>query len=320
MQRPFVVLCLGMALTLAGFGCGTTNDTRVEMTSDFTPPTGEASNPPPASAGERRLLMATSTDGITFTPTGETFTDQANVSDMIVTEDGTIYEYYIGQGIGIEPEWTVVAISSDNGETWVYKYLVLEDWPSNRAPSDPDVVLLEDGTFRMYFVGEVNPRPDNQLGINYGTSTDGIHFTFGGTALKMSQTAVDSTTFYFKGKWHMYVFDDKNPWQFYATSTDGITFTSDEQPYQFMAGKESYFGSNPIVEEDQVRMFGFGKPGTDIKSFVSTDGKNWTVESGSRLVADDAALQGARYLQDLSVGKLLDGTYLMLYVTDYPNN
>ncbi len=320
MQRLFTVLCICTPLMLGGFGCETAIESSKTLTSDFVPPTGKASNPPPASAGERRLLTATSTDGMTFTPTGEVFTDQANVSDMVVADDGTIYVYYIGQGVGIEPEWTVVAISTDNGATWVYKHLVLEDWPSQRAPSDPDVVLLEDGTFRMYYTGEVNPRPDNQLGINYGTSTDGIHFTYGGTALKMDFTVIDSTTFYFNGMWHMYVLDEKQPRQYYATSTDGITFTSDQKPYQFMVGKEAYIGSNPIVEDDQVRMFGFGKPGTDIKSFVSTDGKTWTAESGSRLVANKASLQGAGYLQDLSIGKLLDGTYLMLYVTDYPKN
>ena len=171
---------LSAVLSLVGAGC--VGD------SAFTPPVGRAENAAHASAGERRLLLATSTDGDAFLPTGEILTDQGNVPDAVIDERGTVYVYYIGQGIEEGKETTAVAISKDDGATWTYRLLAFQDWPSDRDPSDPDVVLLEDGTFRMFYTGNVQ---GHDLGILYADSPDGLTFTHKGIALAPEFEVID---------------------------------------------------------------------------------------------------------------------------------
>jgi len=58
--------------------------------------------------------------------------------------------------------------------------------------------------------------------------------------------------------------------------------------------------------------------GDDIKSFVSSDGTNFTVESGKRLegvVNDDEN----GMLLAVAVWKLKNGKYLMIYATKIPD-
>lgn len=307
MKKSFLLVALGCA-TL-GFGCTTDIDVR---TSDFTPPTTKAANPPPASAGERRLLTATSTDGVHFTPTGTVFTEQGNVPDVVIADDGTLYVYYVAQGIEAGKETTPVAISSNNGVTWTYHLLQLNGWPSNKAPSDPDVVILDDGTFRMYYTTNVEGK---KLGIAYADSEDGIVFTYKGPALSAPFTVIDSSTMYFDGTWHMFVLDEKKPQQYHATSTDGKTFTlASTSPIS--PGKPGYIISNPTFENDTMRMFGFSLGEKNIRSFTTTDAATWTADDIA-LDATAASTLGSNYIQDMTVAELTDGTYLMVYVTEY---
>lgn len=284
----------------------------VNPDSDFLPPVGRLVNPPPASAGERRLLLAYSTDGIHFTASGEVLTDQGNVPDIIVEPDGTIRVYYIGQSINPnQEENTVVAISKDNGATWTFRNLTYKNWPQPRDPSDPDVVLLDDGTYRMYYTTSLT---SDKLGIVYATSPDGITFTYQGESLRGPGDVVDSTTMHYDGLWHMYVLQEKEPGQLHATSTDGLTFTlTSTQPIKLP--NERYVISNQLIEGDSWRMFGFNLQEKNIRSFTTTDGSAWT--SGDIALEGDAvATLGSNYIQDSSVAKLSDGSYLMVYVSE----
>lgn len=284
----------------------------VNTDSDFTPPFGRPVNPPPASAGERRLLLARSTDGVHFTAGGEVLTDQGNVPDIVVDPDGTLRVYYIGQSIEAnKEESTVVAISKDNGTTWTFRKLTYKNWPQPRDPSDPDVVLLDDGTYRMYFTSSL---PNNMLGIVYADSPDGITFTYQGIALESTSSVIDSTTFYFDDMWHMYVLQEKVPGQLHAISTDGNTFTLTDTA-NVVLPLDRYILSNQLLEGSMIRMFGFNLPEANIRTFTSTDGEVW--------LADDIALEGnttatlgSNYIQDSSVAQLEDGTYLMVYVSE----
>lgn len=287
----------------------------VADTSDFTPPLGRPENPPPASAGERRLLTATSTDGVHFTATGAILTDQGNVPDIIVDPDGTIRVYYIGQSIeeGKE-ENTVVALSRDDGTTWEFKKLTFIDLPQPRDPSDPDVVLLEDGTYRMYYTSSI---PGDVLGIVYAESPDGITFTYGGVSLQNTTgDAIDSSTTLFGDTWYMTVLQEKVDGQLYATSTDGYTFTLGEDSMLTLPGNR-YVASNAMIEGDTLRMFAFSLAEKDIRSFTTSDFLNWTADDVA-LDGDAAATLGSNYIQDSSVGMLADGTYFMVYVSEIP--
>lgn len=287
----------------------------VDPDSDFIPPFGRAVNPPPASAGERRLLLATSTDGIHFTANGEVLTDQGNVPDMIVEPDGTIRVYYIGQSIETnKEESTVVAISEDNGASWTFRKLTYTDWPQPRDPSDPDVVLLEDGTYRMYYTSSLQ---NNTIGIVYATSPDGITFTYQGESLEGDTgNIIDSSTFLHNGVWHMYVLQEKVPGQLHATSTDGLTFTLTAEP-EVQVPAHAYVLSNQILGDDGIHMFGFSLPENNIRLFTSSDGITWDADEIA-LEGDTVATLGSNYIQDSTIAKLVDGTYLMVYVSEIP--
>ena len=284
---------------------------------DFSLPTSAATNPPRGSAGERQLFTATSTDGIHFTATGTRLTHQGNVPDAIVTSDGTVFLYYIGQGIETGKETTAVAVSQDNGATWTYQFLTYKNWPSTRPPSDPDVVIRDDGTIRMYFTDNV-PQKSQTLGISYADSTDGITFTYKGHALASAISVIDSTTMLVDGVWHMIVIDadPSKPSQYHATSLDGATFTlSASTPISL--NRSGYFLSNPLIENSIWRMFGFSLMSEkNIRSFTSVDPSTWTA-SDVALDASPTATDGSGYLQDSTVAKLADGTYLMVYVSGY---
>lgn len=308
---------LGIFTVLIMFsGCGSVaiSDTQLTVlnTSDFVPPTGRPANPPPESAGERRLLTATSLDGEHFTATGKILTDQGNVPDIILEEDGTILVYYVGQSIEEGKESTAVAISDDNGESWKFKNLVFEDWPQPRDPSDPDVILLDNGTYRMYYTSSIGKT--NKIGILYADSPDGITFTYKGIALSGSENVIDSTTLYFDGLWHMYVLKERGEGQLHATSANGKTFTFTEDALVFP--EEGYIASNALISENAVRMFAFGVPSfADIRSFTSSDMETW-VAGDIALEGDEAATLGSEYIQDSSVVELADGTFLLVYVSE----
>lgn len=287
----------------------------VDVDSDFTPPKGRAQNPPPASAGERRLLIARSTDGVHFAPSDTVLTDQGNVPDAVVEPNGTIHVYYIGQSIQVgKEENTVRATSRDNGDTWTFEKLVFKNWPQPRDPSDPDVVLLDDGTYRMYYTTSLS---DASIGIAYAESLDGITFTYRGESLKGSAgNVIDSTTFFYNGKWHMYVLQEKKQGQLYATSTNGTDFSIvSQQPIRLPGAL--YVISNQLIENTTLRMFGFSLADKNIRTFTSTDGVAWTL-GDIALEGDEEATLGSNYIQDSTVAKLSDGNYLMIYVSEIP--
>jgi hypothetical protein len=279
--------------------------------SDFSPPLGRAANPPAASAGERRLLTATSTDGVHFTATGKILTDQGNVPDVIVDSEGALRVYYIGQSIEAgKEENTVMAISRDNGVSWEFHTLTFNDLPQPRDPSDPDVVVLDDGTYRMYYTSSLS---STKIGIVYADSPDGITFTYGGVALNGEHNANDSSTMFFDGLWHMYILREDTGVQLHATSSDGKTFAYTDEPNVVLPA-DGYIISNGLSEGDTFRMFGFNLAEKDIRSFTSPNMTTW--------VADDVALEGdaaatlnTMYIQDLSVGQLPNGSYFMVYVS-----
>ncbi len=282
------------------------------LTSDFQPPQGADMQSPEESPGRFRLLTATSEDGLTFTPTGNLIMDQANVPDMVLDENGRLFLYFTGWQLGDRQNVTAVAISDDLGKTWVFKYLQLEGF--DRAPLvDPDIVLLPDGTFRLFGTSVISQNPANKLGIVYAEGTDGIHFTKMGTALEAPDSTIDSTTFFVGDQWHMLTLPTRNGDLLYSTATDGKTFT-----FQNTLKFGNYFMSNGIEVEGGFRLFGFSIPDKVFGSFFSADGLSWKKEDGIRMAYDPASPLEGQYIKDPAIQQLPDGTYLMVYVTRIP--
>jgi len=280
-------------------------------TSDFTPPVGPSIGTEVPPWGKRRLMTATSVDGITFTPTGKILTDRANVPDLVTDPDGTLRLYYIGQGIVEgQSETTAMALSRDHGATWEFHLLSFSDLKDpNHLPSDPDVVLLADGTYRMFYTTSVSA---GNIGIAYADSTDGISFTYKDIALSAESSVVDSTTFFADGEWHMLVLPETGGGQLHATSADGMNFSltnTTRIPLQ----DPSYILSNPLPDTETSHIIGFSLPRNNLRRFAREQDGSWTME-GVVLAGNSNSLLDATYIQDLSVAKQEDGTYLMVYV------
>ncbi|MBI4631155.1 MAG: exo-alpha-sialidase [Chloroflexi bacterium] len=281
----------------------------ITLTNDFTPPTGREPNARKESPGEFRLLSATSPDALTFTRTNQVIGDQANVPDMIVDEQGQIFLYYTISKVDNIKDACVVAISSDNGKTWVYK-LVKFKGIERQALSDPDVVRLPDGTIRLYGTTQIG----KNIGIVVGESRDGITFDVRGTAFEVAgENALDSITYQFGGQWHILTLANENiENMFYGTSSDGLKFTYKER-VTFKADNRPYAPSNGIAVNNGDRMYAFTIP--DIRSFFSTDGKTWKIEDGVRLAFDKTNPLESEFVKDAAVVKLANGSYFMVYAT-----
>jgi len=136
----------------------------------------------------RRILSATSTDGITFTKDEgvriDTAADEidngiASVPEVIKLADGTYRMYYVYDWYGAN---SIRTATSTDSLTWT------KEDPLNLEQNsvDPDVIILSDGTYRMFYTytpeGE-SPRIVSAIssdGINW-TKESGIRVAPGGT-------------------------------------------------------------------------------------------------------------------------------------------
>ena len=283
------------------------------LVDDFQPPTGLDLESPAESPGRFRLLTAKSTDGLTFRPTGQIISDQANVPDMVMDTDGRIFLYYTGWEVGARKNATAVAISIDNGSTWTFKHVEFQGFGPG-APVDPDIVLLPDGTFRMYVTTGVAGR----IGIVFAESADGFTFTQRGVAFAQpDEDVLDSTTFFFDDRWHMLVLAGQTTMQWYATSPDGQAFSPQEK-LSFLADNSDYVAANGVTAAGGFRMYAFAVPRKNLLSFFSADGMNWVQEDGVRLQHDPNSTVEGSYIKDPAVLQLADGSYLMVYVSRIP--
>ncbi len=329
-QSRIYLTILASVAVLGLVGCTTntvvdTADTNVNVSSDelavttadlskpdFQPTAGKLDLPGEDPA-DKRLMLATSTDGIQFTSTDQIIADQANVPNILTLTDGTIYLYYAGWTVGTKNNTMAVAISQDNGITWVHKYVTIDGKDSKGG--DPDLVLLDDGTFRMYYTGQ-DIGAETSV-IFYADSSDGIHFTRQGTAFTgTDEMAIDSSTFNIGDTWHQFTLVGYTLGHYYATSDHGETFTLQDTT-QFEYNGQPYVMANEINTTTGVRFYAFALH-HPFMTFTSTDGETWEVEATDVLSLDETSGLESAYIKDPAVAQLSDGTYLMAYVTVIP--
>src|SRR3989338_1194243 len=284
---------------------------------DFTPPTGKTTGPGQNGPWVMRLMSAKSTDGLNFTRTNQVITDQGDVPDLAVDKNGKIYLYYVGWTVAGEQNKTVVAISEDNGKTWIYKKLGLIGFEGGMAAAvDPDIQILDDGTFRLYVTSD--PEDGQGPRTYYAEGKDGINFTKMGVAFSGSgRFVLDPSTLRTPSGWHFFAGVGgggiEKGW--HATSEDGKTFTQQEYK-EFVKDGKGYIFTNAIAIPGGYRAYAFDN--RTIVSFFSTDGENWTAEDGVRLTLDPSSQLETGVLKDPAVARLSDGSYLMVYVTKIP--
>lgn len=297
-----------------------TQETAVDYTtSDFTPPTGKADGPDDFNAWSSRLLFATSTDGLTWTRTDELITDQANVPSAVVKE-GRIFVYFVTWAEELRNQ-IAIAISNDGGKSWVFKEVLINGRQGN--PTDPDVVLLEDGRFRLYFTSQIPTVSEIQTFS--AISDDGITFTLEeGTRISAVEDGADVVNVKVMDigdTLHLYGLNEYGPDGLYhATSSDGLTFTKQD------IIEEKMILSSAIALDEGYRFYGFRHTGSkyvkysfEIDSWTSEDGFTWVMDEGARLVFDGSSDMEKNFVKDPAVVQLEDGIYMMFYITAIPD-
>ncbi len=286
-------------------------------TADYQTLSGKEPGAPPESPGLFRLLTATSPDGITYTATNTLIMDQANVPDLVMDAKGWIYLYFAGAVLGTKKNTVGVAISTDGGKTWTFKNVALIGNEQIKQFGDPDVIILPDGRFRLFVTCQ--PTPGGKIGIVYADSFDGITFTYKGVAAAVAgDDVLDSSTFLVGDTWHMYTLNSKNVVLWHFTSKDAATFTLLGQE-SFKAGNTEYVMSNGYaLSNGSYRMIGFALPEKNFRSFVTTNGLQWTLEPTIPMkYTPNSPLEGT-YIKDPSILKMPDGSYFMVYVSLIP--
>ena len=288
---------------------------------DFAPPIGKGDHAGSEGPWARRILGARSTDGLTWVRTMQVISDQADVPELVVDNKGWLYVYYYGWTVGQLQNVPALAISTDNGATWAFKYMKFTGFPGRGDVADPNL-LFEDGVFRLYG----STRPAGSTYLVAGESTDGISFAFKQTAFQppSGQNAGVAATYRVGSQWHLlslsslgFVTGEDVGKLWHATSDDGKAFTLKDTK-RFLIDSEPYFTGNVVPFDGGYRAYVFSDQAKSIRSFFSTDGESWTLESGDRLAFDAASKLESKYIGDPDIVKLPDGTYFMAYATLIP--
>jgi hypothetical protein len=298
-------------------GSFTVREVVIALENDFTTPSGKASGPGEYGPWNTRLMIATSNDGLAWTRTNRILSDQADVPDAIMDARGWIFVYYVTWAEEVRNR-IVAAVSPDNGVSWVYKRVNIANVPEGWAPQvDPDVVLLDNGDFRLYFTsdpdgaGSIKPRTYSAI------SSDGLNFTLesGVRFAAEEREVLDPTLLKIGEVWHYFAGGMGEGVNYHATSVDGLNFTRapDVQIDKLMF-------ANGIEVSGGYRFYCFdveSPPSHRIWSIFSTDGETWEVE-GKILDVDVATGFESVFVRDPAVLQIPDGTYVMFYTTRIP--
>ncbi len=287
-------------------------------TADYKTLSGKEPGAPPESPGLFRLLTATSPDGITYTATGTLIMDQSNVPDLVMDAKGWIYLYFAGAVLGAKKNTIGAAISTDSGKTWIFKNVTLTGNDQIKQFGDPDVIILPDGRFRLFTTCQ--PTLGSKIGVVYADSFDGITFTYKGIAAALADDNIeDSSTFLVGDVWHLLVLNAKAGTQWHFTSKDATTFTLIGQESFRGDGKENYILSNGYtLGNGSYRMIGFSIPEKNFRSFVTTNGLQWTLEPTIPMKYTPGSPVEGTYIKDPAILKMPNGSYFMVYVSLIP--
>ena len=268
--------------------------------------------------------MAYSTNGLDFQRPANSndgiLVDRAGVPDAVLLPNGRILVYFVD---GCRPpeetgSTTAVAVSDKQGTpgSWVFKNVRFTNIPSGYGPYpyDPNVVLLPDGTLRIF---ATDPRPAADGSMKQGAysfhSTDG-GFTYSFEGLRYDDI-VDPEN---------YRFSDSN-WQIFTGGPNGHALSTDGGNTFNTVG---WFQS-PEYQGVVHEIAATEKPGeyrayvstqTGIKSFYSASAPwtSWTEEPGYRLQVDSTTGLESCEFSFPTVLKLGPGNYLMVYLTVFP--
>jgi hypothetical protein len=293
---------------------------RVNPESDFTPRRGGVNAP--GGPAPMRLMLATSRDGLSFERRNLIVTDQGAVPDLAVDRSGRIWLYYQSCAVGDEVNRVALAVSGNGGASWTFRRVHVSGFPAPKPdPCDPDVVILPDGAFHLFLTcAERGNHPCSYL----AEGRDGTSFTAAGRAFDPGATALDPSVARIGDTWHIFSGGGRGPGEnWHGVSGDGRGFTA-AAPVRLMKDGFAHMIANGLEVDDGWRAYAFNNPRPGeahrINSFLTRDGVNWTPDPGTRL--SDGGLptleQPGFGPQDPAVGRLPDGTVVMVYTTRIP--
>ena len=235
--------------------------------------------PDPNGPSFHQVLIATSSDGLTWQTDNQVVIDQASVPEGVRLPDGRWLMYAVN-GSTLGGPGMVYAESQDEGRTWTCGTV-------NVPGADPDVVLLADGRIRIYYIefpfGPHPPQPGTTTEPNRvrsAISSDGKNFTIeSGTRLEGVQYT-DPDVILVGSEWFMYVSTGAKAWA--AHSSDGLNFTLIGLVNETGAVSGSY-----LFPDGTLRHYYCGRDG--IQSATSSGGGDtWRTEAGTRIALDPA--------------------------------
>jgi len=299
-----VMGCGGDSTRSDGGAADATPDATGDTGVDGTAPIGEAC-PEYDPAGmmhsiyDHRVQRATSTDGVSFMADDRILLEHASVPDAILRPDGSVWVYFVNGNPGQHAIF--IAERQPDGTLETIDCVRL-DGAINGNAVDPDIVLLPDGRYRLYyfqgwFVEGGPPPPDQPHPMYSAISDDGVHFTVEGVGLSLDGGGTDPTV----ARW------DDDTWLMTVTHPDGVLLATSPDGVAFtLTGQTFDQGISELWRfEDRVRLYVTGMSGFQIHE--STDGGEEWSELSSMV-----RILGA----DPSMLRETDGTYT-LYVKTF---
>jgi len=264
---------------------------------------------PPKPLGlPHRILGATSTDvdGLVWVKDNILITDRASVPDAVFNGEDIIV-YVAKLGIDVE-------ISSD-GVNWTEQVADISGIPDGKGACDPDIVYLQNGTYRLYyyenFMEDMDPAQiSGSHSICVAVSEDGINFDRVGEVYAQ-EWITDPDVVQMGDVWRMFVSDGAR-----VISTvsydNGSTFTFE---CELQIGGSI---TSTVSVPGGYRMF-YHAPETPpcIYSTFSSDGVNWVKDAGVRVSAGESGSLDEKGAESASVIKMADGSYRLFYLSRY---
>lgn len=289
----------------------TQEDEEAPSVVSFTPPVEspdgkEPEQTPKSGPYVHSVWVASSDDGMTFTNDFDSaLVEHASVPTSMEFSDGTIRSYFVDASSG--PERFSCVESKDGGQSYEWGACRITGVTSVKAV-DFSIVKLPDGRYRLYYYasGKVTDTLTSH-NVDSAISTDGVNFKWEGTVFTYDGL-VDPDVFWNGSLWVMHVYSIAGDTTVVATSEDGTSFS-----YYGSLSPSGYGVTKPIeLSDGTFRMYGFKQPSSSsFVSFISEDGLNWTIESGTRL-----SVGSNQNMTDPFVIQLSNGTYKMFYKLD----
>jgi hypothetical protein len=247
-----------------------------------------------------QVYSAISRDMVTWQKEDVLIFDHASVPEAVIDAQGVIYLYFMDASE--RPDRMSVGLSRDAGTTWEKKSVEIAGRQTEGQAVDPNVMILKDGTFRMFYLATFGPPDPNQTRENHigsALSRDGVHFTEEpGFRFSSSDRITDPDAIKTPSGWRMFL--SRGQINLSTVSPDGNSFLERGPPTA-----DDGAVSKTVPAEGGWRMFRCARGG--IASQFTADFSSWKDE-GARIVAEPGKMTC-----DPSVIKLPDGTYKMFY-------